>query len=174
MDDQLKVEPLPLVTLVGFALIDTLGGVADTVTVADWLAVPPAPVQLKAYVALVESAPVVYVPLAASVPLHPPDAEHEVALVEDQVTVELPPLGTLAGLALIDIVGGLAGGALAASPLIVTIADVTEPRDAPEAPAMATAKVLPPVNGAALLMGIVKDLGDESRLPQLSEPCVAV
>jgi hypothetical protein len=27
VDDQLKVEPLPLITLVGFALIDTLGGV---------------------------------------------------------------------------------------------------------------------------------------------------
>ena len=48
VEDQLKVEPLPLATLVGLALIDTLGGVADTVTVADWLAVPPAPVQVKA------------------------------------------------------------------------------------------------------------------------------
>lgn len=47
VEDQVKVEPLPLVTLVGFALMDTLGGVADTVTVADWLAVPPAPVQVK-------------------------------------------------------------------------------------------------------------------------------
>jgi hypothetical protein len=35
LDDQLKVEPLPLDTLVGLALIDTLGGVDDTVTVAD-------------------------------------------------------------------------------------------------------------------------------------------
>jgi hypothetical protein len=35
LDDQLKVEPLPLATLVGLALIDTLGGLDDTVTVAD-------------------------------------------------------------------------------------------------------------------------------------------
>ena len=49
VEDQVKVEPLPLATLVGFALIETVGGgVAATVTVADWLAVPPAPVQLKA------------------------------------------------------------------------------------------------------------------------------
>jgi hypothetical protein len=48
VEDQVKVEPLPLATLVGFALIETVGGgVAATVTVADWLAVPPAPVQLK-------------------------------------------------------------------------------------------------------------------------------
>ncbi len=114
-----------------------------------------------------------YVPLTASVPLHPPDAEHEVALVEDQVKVELPPLDTLVGLALIDTVGGLAGGALPASPLIVTIADVIEPRDTPEAPAMATAKVLLPANGVALLMGIAKDFGAVSCLPQLSEPLVA-
>ena len=48
VEDQLKVEPLPLVTLVGLALSETVGGVADTVTVADWLAVPPAPVQVRA------------------------------------------------------------------------------------------------------------------------------
>jgi len=98
------------------------------------------------------------------------------ALVEDQVKVALPPLDTLVGLALIETVGGLAAGALAllASPLIVTIADVVVPRDTPEAPAMATAKVLLPANGFALLMGITKDFGAVSRLPQLSEPCVAV
>ena len=97
-------------------------------------------------------------------------------MVEDQVKVELPPLDTLVGLALIETVGGLAAGALAplASPLIVTIADVVVPRDTPEAPAMATAKVLLPANGFALLMGITKDFGAVSRLPQLSEPCVAV
>jgi hypothetical protein len=101
-------------------------------------------------------------PLSACVPLHAPDAEHDVALVEDQVKAEPLPLGTLDGLALIDTVGALAGGVLLPSPLIVTTAEVTEPREAPEAPAMATAKVLLPVNGAALLMGITKDLGESS------------
>jgi hypothetical protein len=48
LEDQVKVEPLPLVTLVGFALMATLGGVADTVTVADCDAEPPGPAQVKA------------------------------------------------------------------------------------------------------------------------------
>ena len=47
LEVHVKVEPLPLVTLVGFALIDTLGGVADTVTVADCDAEPPGPVQVR-------------------------------------------------------------------------------------------------------------------------------
>ena len=38
-------------------------------------------------------------PLVALVPDHPPDAVHEVALVAAQVSVELPPLATVLGLA---------------------------------------------------------------------------
>ena len=41
------------------------------------------------------------VPLTALVPDQAPEAVHEVALVEDQVKVELPPLVTVLGLALI-------------------------------------------------------------------------
>jgi hypothetical protein len=41
----------------------------------------------------------------ASAPLQPPEAVHEVALVEDQVKVELPPLPTAVGFALSVIVG---------------------------------------------------------------------
>ena len=36
-------------------------------------------------------------PLSAFVPLHPPDAVQAVALVADQVSVELPPLATVVG-----------------------------------------------------------------------------
>jgi hypothetical protein len=39
------------------------------------------------------------VPLVALVPLQAPDAVQEVALVVDQVSVELPPLETVLGLA---------------------------------------------------------------------------
>jgi hypothetical protein len=46
------------------------------------------------------------VPLVALVPLHPPEAVHEVALVEDQVTVEILPAVMLVGLAEIVNVGG--------------------------------------------------------------------
>ena len=42
----------------------------------------------------------------ACAPDHPPEAVQAVALVEDQVNVELPPLETLVGLALSDTVGG--------------------------------------------------------------------
>jgi hypothetical protein len=54
------------------------------------------------------SAPVVVEPLVASLPLQPPDAVQEVALVEDQVNVELPPLATLVGAALSETLGGVA------------------------------------------------------------------
>jgi hypothetical protein len=48
------------------------------------------------------------VPLAAFVPLHPPEAVHEVALVEDQVTVELLPDVMLVGLAeIVTVAGGI-------------------------------------------------------------------
>jgi hypothetical protein len=43
--------------------------------------------------------PVLRVPLVASDPLQPPVAEHEVALVDDQVRVEAAPLATVVGLA---------------------------------------------------------------------------
>ena len=45
------------------------------------------------------------VPLVGFVPLHPPEAVHEVALVEDQVTVEILPDVMLVGFAEIATVG---------------------------------------------------------------------
>ena len=47
----------------------------------------------------------VRVPLVAFVPVQPPEAAHEVALVEDQVTVETLPEVMLAGFAENDTVG---------------------------------------------------------------------
>lgn len=44
--------------------------------------------------------------MMASAPDQPPDAVQAVALVEDQLKVELPPEDTLAGLALRETVGG--------------------------------------------------------------------
>jgi hypothetical protein len=46
------------------------------------------------------SAPVLRVPPVASVPLQPPEAAQDVALLELQVSVEEPPLGTTVGYAL--------------------------------------------------------------------------
>ena len=47
VETQVRVEPAPLATLVGLALSVTLGGVAETVTVADCDAEPPVPVQVR-------------------------------------------------------------------------------------------------------------------------------
>ena len=49
--------------------------------------------------------PVELEPLVALVPDQAPEAVQEEALVEDQVSVELPPLATLVGLALSEAVG---------------------------------------------------------------------
>jgi hypothetical protein len=52
----------------------------------------------------VVSAPVDCVPEVALLPDHAPEAEQEVALVEDQVRIEDPPLGTVAGFAVSEAV----------------------------------------------------------------------
>jgi hypothetical protein len=44
-------------------------------------------------------------PLTATPPVHPPEAVQEVALVADQLKVELPPAATLDGFALRETVG---------------------------------------------------------------------
>jgi hypothetical protein len=46
VDDQLSVAEPPLLTVVGLALRLTVGG-AETLTVADWLALPPGPLQVS-------------------------------------------------------------------------------------------------------------------------------
>ena len=107
VEDQVKVEPLPLVTLVGFALMETLGGVADTVTVADCDAEPPGPVHVSVYFEVVLRAEVDTEPLIGSVPLQPPEAVHDVALVEDQVSVDLAPLAIVLGFAVRVTAGGV-------------------------------------------------------------------
>jgi hypothetical protein len=56
------------------------------------------------------------VPLVASVPVQPPEAVHELTLVLDQVSVELPPAVIVVGFAAIVTVGVVAG-------LTVTVAD---------------------------------------------------
>jgi len=99
VEDQVTVELAPLATLTGLALSDTLGAGVDTVTVADCDAEPPAPVQVSVYVVVAVSVAVANEPLTGSEPLQPPEAVQEVALVEDQVSVDAAPLLTVLGLA---------------------------------------------------------------------------
>jgi hypothetical protein len=70
-----------------------------TVAVAEAL-VPPAPVHTSEYTVVAATGPVLRLPFADKVPLHPPEAVHAVALVELQVSVDEPPEATLAGEAL--------------------------------------------------------------------------
>lgn len=99
VEDQLNVEVPPLETLVGLALSETLGAAADTVTVADCVADPPAPVQVSMYLVVAFSAAVLFEPLIASDPLQPPEAVHAVALVADQLNIDAAPLLSVLGLA---------------------------------------------------------------------------
>jgi hypothetical protein len=57
------------------------------------------------------SAPVDPEPETGLDPDHAPEAVHDVALVEDQVSVALPPLAIVLGLAEIETIGAGAGGA---------------------------------------------------------------
>lgn len=99
VDAHVRVDVLPLLMLLGLALKVTLGGAAVTVTVADWDAEPPAPVQVSANLVVALSATVACAPLVDSAPVQPPEAAQDVALVEDQANVAVDPLWSVLGLA---------------------------------------------------------------------------
>jgi len=79
--------------------------------------VPPEPVQARLKVLVLVKATVDWLPEVALVPVHPPEAVQEVALVEDQVSIEDPPLATDVGIAesdtagVVGVVGVVAAGA---------------------------------------------------------------
>ena len=81
-----------------------VGGVPVTVTVVDPLTVPAAPVQARVNVLVLVSPTIDWLPETALAPDQPPDAEQEVALVEDQTSVDDPPLVTDVGFAVSDTV----------------------------------------------------------------------
>jgi hypothetical protein len=99
VEDHVNVELPPLATRVGPAFKATLGGVADTETVTDCDADPPAPVQVSVYFVVAVRADVVLEPLVASLPPQPPEAAQEVALVDDQLNLDAAPLWTVLGFA---------------------------------------------------------------------------
>jgi hypothetical protein len=108
---QESVEEPPEITAAGLADIVTVGvvGAGVTVTVTDWVAEPPAPVQASEYVALAVRIPVVCDPEVVFVPDQAPEAVQEVALVELQFKVEAPPEVMEAGVAEIATVGIVVG-----------------------------------------------------------------
>jgi hypothetical protein len=56
-------------------------------------------VQVRVNLVVAVNAGVLCVPLIASLPVHPPEAVQDVASVEDQVRVDVPPFFTVVGLA---------------------------------------------------------------------------
>jgi hypothetical protein len=113
VEDQVNVELPPPATVLGLALSATVGCGADTETVADCAADPPAPVQVNVYIVVAVRVDVACEPLIAWLPLQPPEAVQEVAFVDDQDKVELKPLATVLGLALRVTVGaGWEGGVI--------------------------------------------------------------
>jgi hypothetical protein len=80
-------------------VIETVGGAAETVTVADCDAEPPAPVQVRVNFVVAVRDGVDCEPAVASEPLQPPEAVQAVALVEDQVNADVAPLFTVVGFA---------------------------------------------------------------------------
>jgi hypothetical protein len=87
----------------------TTGALLETVTVADCVAGPLAPVQVSSYSVVFVRVPVGQLPLVATLPCQPPEAVHAVAPTELQVSVELPPLLTVVGAA-VSVTDALAGG----------------------------------------------------------------
>jgi hypothetical protein len=97
---QVRVDAPPLATLVGVAFNDTVGAAgAETVTVVDCAAEPPVPVQVRVNFVVAVKAGVACEPAVAIEPLQPPEAVQAVALVDDQVSADVAPFFTVAGVA---------------------------------------------------------------------------
>lgn len=122
-------EP-PLGTVVGLAANVSVGagGAASTVTVTDRVAAPPGPVQDKVKVLVAINGPLDCEPDVALSPDHAPEAAHELALVDDQVSIDVPPLVTVVGLAPSDTVGTAGGG----DPTTTTVTDCVMAPPLPE------------------------------------------
>jgi hypothetical protein len=99
LEVHVNVERPPAATTGGDAVNVTVG-TGRMVTVATrGAATPPGPAQESEYAVATVNGPVLWLPLAASVPLQPPEALHEVALVELHVSSEAFPEATAVGVA---------------------------------------------------------------------------
>lgn len=87
--DQLSVDEAPEAIVVGFAVNVRVGAEAlCIVTRAVALPAPPLPVQVSVKSVVALSGPTLCEPDVALLPAQPPDAEHEVAFEEVQLSVE--------------------------------------------------------------------------------------
>jgi hypothetical protein len=95
--DQVSAEEAPDFTLLGLALRVTVGDLPATVTVADWVADPPGPVQVSANSVVLVSVPDNFTPPVETLPLQPPEAVQPVAPVELHTRLVASPLLMVAG-----------------------------------------------------------------------------
>lgn len=93
--------------MLGLAEKESVGNGAVTVTLIESLAVPPGPLQDRLKLLFVVIAPIVREPDVALLPDQPPDAVQSLARLLVQLIVVEPFIGTVAGLADNEIVGGL-------------------------------------------------------------------
>jgi hypothetical protein len=115
-----NVELAPTAMDVGFA-VKAVVAVPGTVTVAvAALLVPPGPAQINEYDVVALTGPVLCVPLGDLVPLQPPEAVQDVALVEFHVSVAAPPPATDVGFA-------VSVAAVAGTTVTVTVAVLLAP-----------------------------------------------
>jgi len=116
--------------------------------------VPPGPVQVSVKLVVADKAPIVSEPLVARVPLQPPLAVHAVALVDDQVRVEVAPAPMLVGVAESEAAGD-GGGAT----VIVTVFDAVPP-----GPVQVSVKLVVADNGPVVSDPLVARAPDQSPL----------
>jgi len=91
----------------------TVGTGRVTETVTDWVADPPAPVQVSAYSVSCLSAPVDHEPLVDTAPLQPPLAVQAVASLVAHVNLDSPRCTTVVGEAVRVTVGACAASTCA-------------------------------------------------------------
>jgi hypothetical protein len=127
VDVHVKVEAPPEATAVGVAVSATIGSWFTVTGAVAAALLPPGPMQVKEKIAFAVNAPVFFVPLLASVPLQSPDAAHEVAWAELQVSVDVLPAATTVGFAASCTVGSaltvivmVAGGLVPPGPMQVS------------------------------------------------------
>ena len=123
--DQASVEEAPDFTLLGVAVSVTIGALPETVTVADCVADPPAPVQVIWYLVVLQRPGVCQTAFRSTLPCQGPAvlvtvAAQAVASVDFQVRVDLPPVLMVVGAALNVSVG--ARGEVAASAVLLALA----------------------------------------------------
>ena len=109
VEDQVSCVEPPGATVLGAALSETAGAGAFTITVAELVALPPAPTQLSVNVLVAERELIVWLPEVVFAPDHAPLAVQLEALLDDQVIWVEPPCATVVGAALSETVGAGVG-----------------------------------------------------------------